>query len=348
MPAAAVAAGAVGAARRHELAASRVPQVVVDDTRRAARTGRRGRVRAIRAVTLTTVGITGTNGKTTTAQLIAAVFEATADDRGRRHAARRPHDARGARAAARSLASFGTTGCRRGRDGGVVARARAPSGRRHRVRRRGVHQSRPGPPRPARLDRGVLPGQGPAVRPAFAPLGGRQHRRPVRPAARRHDRRQRRHPRRRISTRRPADVEVVERRVALVPMAGRRRDGADRGSLQRDELAAALVTAVELGIDPRRRRRPAWPTSPPIPGRFEVGAGRATARAHRDRRLRPHPRRTGRGAPIGAARSPTRGRSSIVVFGCGGDRDREKRPEMGAVAGRLADRVDRHVGQPSA
>ena len=62
-----------------------------------------------------------------------------------------------------------------------VARARAGAGGRHALRRRGLHQPHPGPPRLPPRHGGVLRGQAPAVRRAVA--GGRQRRRPVRPAA---------------------------------------------------------------------------------------------------------------------------------------------------------------------
>ncbi len=72
-----------------------------------------------------------------------------------------------------------------------------------------------------------------------------------------------------------------------------------------------------------------------VPGRFEpVRAGQSfdviVDFAHTPDGLR---------EALTAARSAARGGRIIVVFGCGGDRDREKRPEMGAVASELADRV---------
>ena len=101
--AAAVAAGAASLLVDHPLAQHQVGadvnQLVVDDTRVAL-----GPVAAAvhgdPSTALRLVGVTGTNGKTTTTSLLAAILRAAGDrHRCHRHAVGRAHHARGARAA---------------------------------------------------------------------------------------------------------------------------------------------------------------------------------------------------------------------------------------------------------
>ncbi len=97
---------------------------------------------------------------------------------------------------------------------------------------------------------------------------------------------------------------------------------------------AAATACHRLGIDPATIEI-GLRTAAAVPGRFEaVVAGQPFAvivdYAHTPDGLE---------KAIGAAREVAGDAAVRVVFGCGGDRDRDKRPLMGAVASQLADHV---------
>jgi UDP-N-acetylmuramoyl-L-alanyl-D-glutamate--2,6-diaminopimelate ligase len=96
--------------------------------------------------------------------------------------------------------------------------------------------------------------------------------------------------------------------------------------------AVATGTAVGLPFDAIEKGIAALSG---VPGRFQVVSGKkdevvvVVDYAHTDDALR---------NLLETARPLARGRL-VTVFGCGGDRDRTKRPLMGAVAGRLSDLI---------
>jgi len=128
-------------------------------------------------------------------------------------------------------------------------------------------------------------------------------------------------------------------RVVLGPGALATRLGGELvlrvvGAVHADNALAAALAADAIGIDAGAIRA-GLEAFQGVPGRFQIVARRplvAVDYAHTPDAL---------ATTLALARSlarPEQGRV-IVVFGCGGDRDRGKRPEMGAIASRVADQV---------
>jgi len=136
---------------------------------------------------------------------------------------------------------------------------------------------------------------------------------------------------------RPADLSLtldgIEGRVETPAGSFRLRLGIPGRTNAYNALAAAAV-AVGLHL-PLKAIEEGLAAVPAVPGRFQVvsGAGDDVSvvvdYAHTDDALK---------NLLETARALTRNRIT-TVFGCGGDRDRTKRPLMGAVAARLSDLV---------
>jgi UDP-N-acetylmuramoyl-L-alanyl-D-glutamate--2,6-diaminopimelate ligase len=130
-----------------------------------------------------------------------------------------------------------------------------------------------------------------------------------------------------------ADLDIGPRRCRFT-WRGERVDLPLGGRFNVANALAAATAAARLGLDPAAIAA-GLATVPPVPGRFEaVDEGQPFAVlvdfSHKPGALE---------SALTAAREAAGGGRVLLVFGAGGDRDATKRPEMGEVAARLADRV---------
>ena len=99
-------------------------------------------------------------------------------------------------------------------------------------------------------------------------------------------------------------------------------------------LLAIYTTAVVLGAEPEEALV-AMSTLRPAPGRLENMRGPKDISVIIDYAHTPDALEN----VLKTLREIVPGRELICVFGCGGDRDRSKRPEMGLIAQKMADRI---------
>jgi UDP-N-acetylmuramoyl-L-alanyl-D-glutamate--2,6-diaminopimelate ligase len=327
---AAVAAGATALLAEHRLELD-VPQLIVDDAR-VAMGPVAAAVYAHPSAALTIVGITGTNGKTTTAHLLAAILRQAGRTTGVIGTLSGAHTTPEAPELQATLAAF--------RDDGhdaVVMEASSHALALHRV-----DGTRFAAAVFTNLGRDHLDLHGSAqayfrakarlFTPELAEVGitniDDAHGRLLRDAA----------PIRIVpfSAIDATGVEVSAGSHAFTWRGERIAVGLG-GTFNVMNSLAAATTAAELGVEPEVIAA-GLRAAGPVPGRFELvvaaegESGAATVvvdYAHTPDGLE---------QVLSAARGVARGRV-IVVFGCGGDRDRAKRPLMGAVAARGADLV---------
>jgi UDP-N-acetylmuramoyl-L-alanyl-D-glutamate--2,6-diaminopimelate ligase len=106
------------------------------------------------------------------------------------------------------------------------------------------------------------------------------------------------------------------------------------GAFQAGNAVAAATAAAALGV-PEETVAAGLARATPVPGRFEVVGSDAPFTMVVDYAHTPDGLRTA----LAGARQLADGGRVLCVFGCGGDRDRAKRPVMGAVAAASADLV---------
>jgi UDP-N-acetylmuramoyl-L-alanyl-D-glutamate--2,6-diaminopimelate ligase len=144
-----------------------------------------------------------------------------------------------------------------------------------------------------------------------------------------------------FSLSRPADFGVLECRSGWSGMQIRMRIHEEDlevrtpllGSFNLSNLIAAAAAASSLGVD-RDALRDGIEACPPVPGRFEqIDCGQSfqviVDYAHTPDALR----------NVLATARELGSRRVLVLFGCGGERDRAKRPAMGSIAERHSDWV---------